>query len=176
MFHDPVVVVAVTRARARPNRRTGCSRVGREKPRGRAVSAARKENRKNEKKGKEATREKGAKRGQQAAARLDLRVRAHKTNNKIWNTGRRPHVPVIFQGRREDVPTYGGDARRRKRDRPSTCDWSGKRNFSGRATVIGERDSRRGSRERCATAHAGGPLRDSLGVPLGTAGPWNSFV
>lgn len=32
---------------------------------------------------KEATREKGAKRGQQAAARPDRRVCAHKTNNKI---------------------------------------------------------------------------------------------
>lgn len=66
------------------------TRASDERPRGREASAARKENRKNKRKKKEkknerkeATREKGAKRGQQAAARPDLRVRAHKTDNKI---------------------------------------------------------------------------------------------
>lgn len=92
------------------------SRTSYEKPRGREASAARKENAKEWKERKEATREKGAKRGQQAAARPDRRVRAHKTNNKIWNTGRRPHVPVIFQGRQEDLPTYE-ETRGRSRSR-----------------------------------------------------------
>lgn len=49
-------------------------------------------------------------------------------------------------------------------------DWSGKRDFSNHSIVIGERDSRWGV-ERCARAHAGGPLADSLGVSLGAEGP-----
>lgn len=78
-------------------------------------------------------------------------------------------MPVIFQGRQEDLPTYE-KTRGRSRSRDGGGDWSGKRNFSNRSVVIGERDSRWGV-ERCAGAHAGGPLVDSLGVSLGAEGP-----
>lgn len=101
MFHDFVSVVAraakqmngMLYVREATRKRRECGKERRSKEYS---------EKKKKPKRKESTRnEKGAKRGQQAAARPDRRVRAHKTNNKIWNTGKRPRVPVIFQGHRE---------------------------------------------------------------------------
>lgn len=94
----------------------------------------------------------------------------HKTNNKIWNTGRRPRVPVIFQGRQEDVPTYEETRRGRSRSRVAVAIGPEGKVFRIARSSLANVTSRWGV-ERCAGAHAGGPLVDSLGVSLGAEGP-----